>query len=300
MSSWYDLITPSQKGIEAAVLNQLSAQAAPLMNPNGFTFTNFKNLQEFWDFTQGSLPSPWNIVLDNGTNYAPVDNEYTADQVKATAGGVLLGNALSGGSPLYKGGLIGTINGGSPTVVGTPTYTLPQAAARVRYLVKGPSFAGNALASGLWWGAWAVSIMTGATDGLEIDATENNPGNANGRQSDNTLHQWKPTVWQSPGTGTSLPGIASRDMGLNYHYTGFIWEPGKVTFELDNVAVAQWTAAQQGASWTGIDGATNVYLLLNSSIDSTGIIGPAWNTANNAALATMNKMSVAGVWVYTT
>lgn len=286
--------------LQAAWLNQQLTAVQPMQNPNGFTFTSFGNLEKFYDFTQGALPPDWNVVLDDVNNYAPANNEYTADQVTTPQGATVLKCALDSGGFTYKGGLIGTIAGGNAGTVGTPTYTIPQAAARVRYLVRGPQFAGAANANGLWCGCWSVSDLGIATSGIEIDGSEINYGAPT--TSLNTLHNWKPTpVWQSPGTGTTLPAKVSQNAGSGYHWYGFTWELGKITWELDNVAVAQYTSAQaasDGHTWNA-DTATPPYLLMNASIDTGGIIGPAFNPADNGKLAAMSGMQIAASMVYT-
>jgi len=289
-------VAPAATGISAAQAS-LGLGPPPTLVSTGFvTPHNYTTLVKNYQFNGVSLPTDWHAIPDTVFNYAPANVEYTAPMVVMNGSAVQMNIATTTDSGfLYKAGAIGTISGGTGTTIGTPTYFFTNG--RVRYRAKMPSFSGGANADGLWPACWMTSLA-GLSPADEIDICEMNmtlPTTAWG-----TLHQWKPLpTWTSNG-GTSFNGTISSNASAAFHVYEAVWEPGMVSWAVDNVVFAQYTHAQAtaaGNNW-GVDTAQEVYLIANLAVTPGAYFGGAtYSPANNAQLPNCN-LQISDVLVY--
>jgi hypothetical protein len=239
-------------------------------------------LSQYWDFTQGSVPSGW-VVPNNNTNFQ-ANVTMNSSQVTCVSGiGTFLTVAPYSGGTAYQGGTVWTSGGYSATV-----------GCRVSFYCKFPSLPNGSPSVGLWGGPW-LDGAAGASPQCEIDICEVNL--ADTYSGNFTCHEWTSggsLIWSSP-TGQAR---APADMTQGFHWYEVIWDTNIITWLIDGIVTYQYTAAQAvaaGNTW-GFNGASEI-LICGLGATTTGVFGPSINTTTIAALPL--SMILQTVKVYT-
>jgi hypothetical protein len=223
---------------------------APPRDPNGSSsislpaglapIAQYSNLVEDYEFNGTSLPADWSA----GTwSYGFSATLFQPSQVTMTGSSVALTATDQGGEGYpYRSGWIDTEG----------AFSMNHG--MVDFRAKMP--AGQGLWSGLWLDQPDDSNPWG-----EIDVQEMLLGNTHNVYG--SLHSWAPSSWASV-QGTSM----SADASQGFHDYQVIWQPGMITWAIDNVAFAQYTSAQAAAAgqpWPFDDG-TGFYLIADLAV----------------------------------
>lgn len=142
---------------------------------------------------------------------------------------------------------------------------------------------------GLWSGLWAIN-PAGTTPFTEIDVAEMLLGDTHTVYG--SLHNWGPTPYWARTQST----VAAADLSAGFHDYQVIWQPGMLTWAVDGVAYAQYTAAQAtaaGQAWP-FDASNGVYLIADLAVGGTSDWGGAPNSGTQFP-ATMQIQSIK-VW----
>ena len=241
-----------------------------ILLPAGFAPTaNYTNLVKDYEFTGTALPADWTA----GTgNYGFAATNYEPSQVSVSGGAANLTatNQASGGFPNTSGYM--STQG---------HYSLSYGV--IDFRAKMPA------GQGLWSGLW-LDQPNGSNPWGELDVQEMLLGNTH--IVNGSLHGWAPSpVWKETQYTTM-----NVDASQGYQDYEAIWQPGMVTWAIDGVAYAQYTAAQAAANgypWP-FDSQNGLYLIANLAVG-----GPSeWGGPPNTSTAFPASMQVQSVKVW--
>jgi len=264
-------------GTTAAVSTPAPAPAAPAAPtgpfalPPGFApVTDYTNLVEDYEFTGSALPSDWSAGSGNdgfsATSFEPSQVSLTGSSVGLTAI-----NAPIGSYP-YQSGYISTIG----------RYTLRYG--MVDFRARMPA------GQGLWSGLWMRSAS--ANPGEEIDVQEMLLADTHTVYG--SAHDWG-AGWQQVWHETQSSAMAA-DASAGFNDYEVIWQPGMLTWAVDGVAYAQYTAAEAAAAgypWP-FDSPGGVSLIADLAVGGAS----DWGGAPNASTAFPAVMQIQSVRVW--
>ena len=248
------------------------APSGPLALPAGFApVADYTTLARDYEFTGSALPSDWSVGNQSygfsSTHFAPSQVSMTGSSVALTAS-----NQASGGKP-YTSGWIMT----------SGHFTLTHG--MIDFRARMPA------GQGLWSGLWLMSPMN-TTPGEEIDIQEMLL--ANTHIVNGSLHDWQP--WGTDLWNETQYTTMAADASAGYHDYQLIWQPGMLTWAVDGVAYAQYTAQQAAAAghpWP-YDSNSPVYLIADLAVGGAN----DWGGAPNAATPFPSSMQIQSVKVW--
>ncbi|MGA2007499.1 MAG: glycoside hydrolase family 16 protein [Solirubrobacteraceae bacterium] len=217
--------------------------APPIVLSQGFLpIARYRELVKDYVFTGSTLPAGWSA--------SPSDNHgfgatlFRPSRVTMTGSSVALSATKLGGRAYpYQSGWISTEG------------TFSMSYGMVDFLAKMP--AGQGLWSGLWLDQPDHSNPWG-----EIDVQEMLLGNTDTVYG--SLHNWAPAPEWSELQST----VMADDASAGFHDYQVIWQPGLITWAIDDVAYAQYTEAQAAAAgqpWPFEDG-TGYFLIADLAV----------------------------------
>ncbi len=264
-------------GIRATATTGASVRLPPpspapaISLPLGFArVARYSQLVKNFRFTGSTLPAGWSA--GRASNHGFGATLFQRARVSLTGSSVALSatDQPTGGYP-YQSGWISTEGSFSMT------YGL------VDFRAKMP--AGQGLWSALWLDQPDHSNPWG-----EIDVQEMLLGDTHTVYG--SLHNWAP----GPGWAQLQSTVMAADATQGFHDYQVVWQPGMLTWAIDGVAYAQYTAAQAAAAaqpWP-FDGGTGFYLIADLAVAAASEWGGAPN-ASTVFPATMQVQSVR-VW----
>jgi hypothetical protein len=246
-----------------------SGSSAIVVPPGLAPIAQYTNLVEDYEFSGTSLPAGWSA----GTwSYGFSSTLFQPSQVTMTGSSVALtASDQAGGGYPYQSGWIDTEG----------AFSMNHG--MVDFRAKMPA------GQGLWSGLW-LDQPDGSNPWGEIDVQEMLLGNTHNVYA--TLHSWAPLpMWANLQT-TSMNADASQ----GFHDYQVIWQPGLITWAIDNVAYAQYTSAQAAAAgqpWPFDDG-TGFYLVADLAV-----AGPAdWGGPPDASTVFPASLQIQSVKVW--
>jgi beta-glucanase (GH16 family) len=264
--------TPVPAPTPAVATPAPSTAPLTIMLPAGFQpVTDYTNLVKDYEFNGNSLPADW---AAGTSNYGYQATQYQPSQVTVSGGAANLvaqPDAANQGKQ-YASGWISTAG----------SYTLNHGL--IDYRAKMPQ------GQGLWDGLWLTQAL-GSNPLGEIDVQEMLLANTHTVYG--SLHDW--TSSASPIWGETQSYNMTADASQAFHDYQVIWQPGEITWAVDGVAYAQYTAAEaaaKGQAWP-FDSISD-YLICNLAVGAASEWGGAPNTSTTFP-ATMQIQSVK-VW----
>jgi beta-glucanase (GH16 family) len=240
--------------------------------PPGFApVANYSTLAKDYEFNGSTLPAGWSA---GSGSYGFDATLFQPSQVALTgSSAALTATNHSGGGDPYESGWISTEG----------QYAVTYGEIDFRALMP----AGQ----GLWSGLWMLSPQD-SNPGAELDVQEMLLGNTH--IVNGSVHDWVP--WGHELWHETQYTIMAADASQGYHDYQVIWQPGMITWAVDNVAYAQYTAAQAQAAgypWP-FDTTSGLNLIADLAVGSASDWGGAPD-AQTTFPATMQLQSVK-VW----
>jgi hypothetical protein len=217
--------------------------APTIVLPQGFEgIPHYTELVRDYTFTGSTLPAGWSASPSDSHGFGATVFEPSRVRMTGSAVALRATRPTGAGNP-YRSGWVSTEGGFSMT------YGM------VDFRAKMP--AGQGLWSGLWLDQPDHSDPWG-----EIDAQEMLLGDTHTVYG--SLHDWAPAPKWSELQST----VMADDATAGFHDYQVIWQRGVITWAIDGVAYAQYTATQAAASgqpWPFDDG-TGYFLIADLAV----------------------------------